>query len=147
MLQIADAALLIGDPALLALEDRKQREARTGERLEYFDLAEQWLSFTGTAWVSAFWAVRPEALQPAGVTAAQVIEDFQRSRDAGLSHIEDLVTDWSSRIAVPAETIRTYLSQNIHYFLDEACLQGLELFYRYGVECRALPAVPSIRFL
>lgn len=147
MLAIADAALLIGDPALLALEDQKKREARTGEHLEYLDLAHEWRKFTGTAWVSAFWAVRPEALPNAGVTAAQVTEDFQRSRDAGLAHIEDLVTEWSGRIAVPAKTIRTYLSKNIHYFLDEACLEGLELFYRYGVECGALPVLPSLRFL
>jgi len=147
MLAIADAALLIGDPALLALEDQKHREARTGERLEYLDLAHEWHKFTGTAWISAFWAVRPESLPNAGVTAAQVAEDFQRSRDAGLAHIEDLVTEWSARISVPAGTIRTYLSQNIHYFLDEACLQGLELFYRYGAECGALPALPSLRFL
>src|SRR5580704_12479306 len=37
MLAVADAALLIGDPALLALEDKEAREARTGERLLYLD--------------------------------------------------------------------------------------------------------------
>src|SRR5581483_8796679 len=32
MLRVADAALLIGDPALFALEDREARERRTGEK-------------------------------------------------------------------------------------------------------------------
>ncbi len=147
MLQIADAALLIGDPALFALEHREARERRTGERLLYLDLAHEWHTFTGTVWVSAFWAVRPEALAGSLTSSAQVVEDFQHSRDAGLTHIDDLADEWSQRIAVPRATIHTYLSHNIWYVLDEPCLSGLELFYRYGVECRALPIVPRLRFL
>jgi chorismate dehydratase len=151
MLAVADAALLIGDPALLALEDRQAREQRTGERLLYLDLGEEWRRLTGTAWVSAVWTLRPEALASNSGSAAQradqVIEDFQASRDAGLAHIEDLVTEWSGRLPLPAATIRTYLTENIWYRLDEECLAGMELFYRYGAECGALPAVPEVKFL
>lgn len=147
MLRVADAALLIGDPALLALEDRKARELHTGERLLYFDLAHEWHKLTGTVWVSAFWAVRPGAIASSSIPATQVVEDFLHSRDAGLAHIDDLADEWSGRIAVPRATIRTYLSDNIWYQLDDPCLQGLELFYRYGVECGALPLAPAIRFL
>src|SRR5271154_5979756 len=63
MLQAADAALLIGDPALLALEDSRQRFDRTGETLLYYDLGHEWMSRTGVPWVSAFWAVRGAALE------------------------------------------------------------------------------------
>jgi chorismate dehydratase len=147
MLRTADAALLIGDPALLALEDREARERRTGERLLYLDLAHEWHSLTGTVWVSAFWAIRPEAVLASHVTPSQIVEDFQHSRDAGLAHIDALTDEWSTRIAVPHETIRTYLSENIWYVLDDACLAGLELFYRYGVECGALLLAPELGFL
>jgi chorismate dehydratase len=147
MLGQADAALLIGDPALLALEDREARERRTGERLLYLDLAHEWHAFTGTVWVSAFWSVRPDAIGPSGLTPAQVTEDFQRSRDEGLAHIDALANEWSARIPVPRATIHTYLSRNIWYHLDDACLAGLELFYRYGVECGALATAPTLRFL
>lgn len=147
MLRVADAVLLIGDPALLALEDRQARERRTGERLLYLDLAHEWHTFTGTVWVSAFWGVRPEAVGEGRTSRAQIVEDFQRSRDAGMTHIEDLAEEWAARIAVPRATIRTYLSENIWYTLDQACLEGLELFYRYGAECGALPAAPALRFL
>jgi chorismate dehydratase len=147
MLQVADAALLIGDPALFALEDRAAREQRTGERLLYLDLAHEWHTFTGTVWVSAFWAVRPDAVTRATVPAAQLIQDLQRSRDQGLSHIDVLADEWAQRIAVPHATIHTYLSQNIWYYLDEPALAGLELFYRYGAECGALPDVPKLHFL
>jgi chorismate dehydratase len=147
MLAVADAVLLIGDPALLALEDREARALRTGERLLYLDLAHEWHSFTGLPWVSAFWAVRPGALEETGVSASKLIEDLQTSRDHGLEHIEDLADEWSTRIAVPAETIRFYLSKNIHYILDEACLRGLHQFYRYAAECGALPPAPALRLM
>lgn len=147
MLRVADAALLIGDPALLALEDRAAREERTGERLQYLDMAHEWRTLTGAAWVSAFWAVRPDALRDAKVNPEQVIGDFQQSRDHGLAHVELLVMEWSSRLAVPAATIRDYLTKNIHYYLDQPCLEGLEIFYRYGTESGSLPLAPVLRFL
>jgi chorismate dehydratase len=147
MLATADAALLIGDPALLALEDREAREARTGERLVYLDLAEEWHRMTGTSWVAAFWAVQPAAMERSGIAAAQLIADFEGSRDAGLAHVDDLVAEWSARIPVPAATIHTYLTGNIWYHLDASCLEGIELFYRYGAECGALPLPPRIQFL
>ena len=147
MLQSADAALLIGDPALFALEDREAREHRTGEKLLYLDLAHEWHQFTDTVWVSAVWAANPDAITASGIPAAHITADFQHSRDAGLRHIDNLADEWSTRIAVPREPIRTYLSKNIWYTLDEPCLAGLDLFYSYGVECGALPLAPKPRFL
>ena len=64
MLERADAAILIGDPALLALEERFNRFERTGEELVYLDLAAEWHALTGLAFVSAVWAVAVE--QPFG---------------------------------------------------------------------------------
>lgn len=147
MLNVADAALLIGDPALLALEHRKLREQRTGELLLYLDLAHEWRAWTHTAWVSAFWAVREDALNRTGISPLQIIKDFERSRDGGLDHIDLIVEEWSTRIAVPSATVKTYLFDNIHYFLDDVCLDGLNLFYNYAFECGALPVLPKLRFL
>ncbi|MGO8720404.1 MAG: menaquinone biosynthetic enzyme MqnA/MqnD family protein [Acidobacteriaceae bacterium] len=147
MLENCDAAILIGDPALLALEDQVSRLARTGQRLEYLDLAHVWKQHTGTPWVSAVWAVRPEAVATSGHAAGDVVRDFIRSRDHGMAHIEDLVREWAPRIAVPAATIRTYLSTNIHYVLDEDCLAGMELFFRYAAESGVLPQAPPLRWL
>ncbi|WP_446745731.1 menaquinone biosynthetic enzyme MqnA/MqnD family protein [Silvibacterium acidisoli] len=147
MLQNADAALLIGDPALLALEDREEREERTGEKLDYLDLGEEWVRWAGVPWVSAFWAVRGEAFHSGTVSPVELVEDFQRSRDHGLAHIEDLVREWAVRVPVPADTLRTYLSSNIHYVLDQPCLEGLGMFYRYAAECGALTNIPELKFL
>jgi chorismate dehydratase len=144
MLQLADAAILIGDPALLALESREAIEKTIGP-CQWFDLAHEWRIRTNLPWVAAVWAVRPEAL--VHVTAAQVIEDLEASRNHGLLHIEQLVEQWTPRIAIPPATIRHYLSHNIHYVLNTDCVQTIELFRQYAAEVDILPPLPKLRFL
>ena len=141
MLQVADAALLIGDPALFALQNRSARRTRTGERLRYLDLGHQWQLATGTAWVSAFWAVRTAALN--GLTRAerrQVVDDLQASRDAGLAHIPELVAEWAPRLGLAPAIITRYLTRNIHYLLDEPAIAGIERFF---AEARSLGLIPA----
>lgn len=148
MLQHADAALLIGDPALLALESRAAIEQQHGiGPCVWIDLAHQWRIRTGLPWVAAVWAVRPEALAPAGLSPSQLISDLASSRDAGLAHISDLVAEWTPRIALPAATIHDYLTTNIHYTLTPECQAGMEMFRAYAAETGVLPPLPTLRFL
>ena len=146
MLAAYDAALLIGDPALLALEDRAGRLDQTGEELCYMDLGAEWHKLTGLAWISAVWGVREEALH-SGTERDQLFRDLIGSRDAGLAHIDDLADEWAMHIALPRDTIRAYLSQNIHYILDEECLTGLRRFYELAAACNVLPAVTNLPLL
>jgi chorismate dehydratase len=146
MLQQADAAILIGDPALLALERREQIEAEVG-LCEWFDLAHEWRVRTNLPWVAAVWAVRPEALGPPRLTAAQLVEDLEASRNHGLLHIEDLVGEWTPRIDLSPKVIRHYLSHNIHYVLNTDCIRAIKLFRQYAAEVEVLPALPDLRFL
>jgi chorismate dehydratase len=146
MLAACDAALLIGDPALLALEDRAARHKRTGEELLYLDLGAEWHKLTGLPWISAVWGVREETVRASPVRD-QLVRDLLSSRDAGLAHIDDLADEWVMHIALPRATIYTYLSQNIHYILDEECLEGLRRFYELAAACDVLPAVTDLRLL
>jgi chorismate dehydratase len=151
MLQQADAAILIGDPALLAMESRERIEAAVGPCL-WLDVAHEWRTRTGLPWVAAVWAVRPEALDGPNfdgpnATAAQLTEDLTTSRNHGLTHIEELVEQWTPRISVPSATIRHYLTRNIHYMLDADCIRTIELFRRYAAEIDVLPPLPDLRFL
>ncbi len=131
----------------MALEDKDARLERTGEELLYLDLAHEWHKCTDLPWVSAFWAVRAGAFKETGTRAAELVGDLQASRDHGLEHLEDLAEEWSTRIAVPRETIRFYLTRNIHYILDDACLRGLDAFYRLAAECGALPKAAPLTML
>ena len=145
MLAQADAALLIGDPALLALQERD--ESGIGKNYQWFDLAHEWRTHTGLPWVAAFWALRPQALARCNLSATQLTSDLQISRDHGLAHIEELVHEWTPRIALPAATIRDYLTRNIHYTLDDGCIAALNLFFHYAAECKALPPAPELHFI
>jgi chorismate dehydratase len=132
-----DAALLIGDPALQV------------DRTRYFtlDLAEEWVARTGKSFVFAFWAIRKQAL--AEQNAAAIADVFQKSRDHGLSpkNLEAIAQEWALRLGLTVESVRVYLTHNIHYYLDPPCLEGLELYYRLGAETGALPRVPGLRFV
>jgi len=140
MLGGADAALLIGDPALLAREHRAEIEAAAGPCL-WLDVAQLWRQHTGLPWVAAVWAVRPEALTPENISAQQLIADLNTSRDAGLAHTDQLVNEWTPRLALPAKTIRTYLTHNIHYTLDDDCVKAIQLFRRLAAETNILPPI------
>ena len=143
MLAAADAAILIGDPALLALEDIAARLERTGEELVYHDIAEEWHTLTGLPFVSAVWAAAP---MNQGATGAShlgawdsTITDFIQSRDHGLQNISALAAEWTPRIALPQPIIRAYLTRNIHYVLDEECVGGMKAFFRMAAEAGVLP--------
>jgi chorismate dehydratase len=147
MLTAHDAALLIGDPALLARELRPAIDA-AHPGLLWLDLAQLWREHTGLPWVAAVWAVRPQALGESGnPTAAQLIADLTASRDAGLSHIDQLVAEWAPRLPISRETIRTYLTENIHYTLDPACLEAIAFFRTLAAESGTLPPLPNLNIL
>jgi chorismate dehydratase len=134
MLDRADAAILIGDPALLALEEKANRFERTGEELVYHDLAHEWHTLTGLPFVSAVWAAAP------GVPVDEtIVHDFNQSRIHGLQNVESLVAEWSAKLPIPEATIRTYLTANIHYVLDEECIEGMRGFFRLAAETAVLP--------
>ena len=137
MLASHDAALVIGDPALQI------------DRSKYFtlDLAEEWIRHTGKPFVFAFWAAREQALTELA-PSLDLPEIFQHSRDHGLApaSLDHIAREWAPRVRLGEAEIRSYLSENIHYYLDPACLDGLQLFYRYAVEIGALPAAPEISF-
>jgi chorismate dehydratase len=147
MLASADAALLIGDPALLAREHRTAIDASSKTPLLWLDLAHLWRELTGLPWVAAVWALRPESLAPAGLSPQQLIADLTASRDAGLAHTEQLVNEWTPRLALSSNTIRTYLRHNIHYTLDPDCLRAIELFRTLATKINALPPLPTLNLL
>src|SRR5579872_5998342 len=90
MLAENDAALLIGDPALKV--DRS--------RYYTWDLAEEWLRFTGKPFVFAFWAVRNQAAHASKLDLASV---FQCSRDHGLepANLKQVVETWAPKLNLP----------------------------------------------
>jgi len=138
MLEHHDAALLIGDPALKV--DRS--------RYVTYDLAEEWIRFTGKPFVFAFWAVRQAAVKDAPLSL-DLTTVFQESRDHGLEpdSLDRIAGEWSPRTGLSEAGVKDYLTTNIHYYIDQGCLDGLNLFYSYARECHVLPDCPGLQFL
>ena len=135
MLAAHDAGLLIGDPALQV------------DRTRYctLDLAEEWIRVTGKPFVFAFWAVTQAAAEWAPVDLAAI---FQQSRDHGLEprNLATIAETWSVKLGMAKMDVIEYLTTNVHYYLNAASLEGLQLFYRYAHECNVIPSVPELHF-
>jgi predicted solute-binding protein len=114
MLRAADAALIIGDPALRIEPTLLPYEVR--------DLGAEWVEMTGLPMVFAVWAGRKDVVTPA-VAAA-----FLESCRYGIEHLDEIVAVESARREFPAPLVRAYLSQHIVHELGPRDYEGMELF-------------------
>ena len=131
MLEEADAALLIGNPALAV--------SRHG--LYVYDLAAEWNRMTGLPFVFAFWAVRGDL--DLGAEAA----DFERSRREGLSSIPFISEWYASRLPISSREIRRYLTGNLNFELDQENLRGLERYYELAAKLGLIEAARPLEFV
>jgi len=140
MLGDCDAALIIGDNALLADPSTVRLKPDTTYPVERIDLGEAWTTWTGLPFVYAFWAGR------AGVLNEADIEALQQARDAGVLRPDEIARkhfpDAPAHQAIGAR----YLRDNIKYSLGDQERAGLELFYRYAVEAGVISRAEPLRF-
>ena len=113
MLMKADAALIIGDPAMKIPRDQ----------FLVFDLATLWHAYTGFGFVFAMWMTKVES------SAATRSIDFAAARDEGLTHLEDIAASYETQLGLTRAEIRDYLTQNIAFTMDEEMEKGMNLFF------------------
>jgi predicted solute-binding protein len=118
MLRAADAALIIGDPALHIDPAALPQHV--------YDLGAEWLELTGLPMVFAVWAARK------GVVNAEIAEAFRGSCRWGREHIEEIVAAESERRAFPPALVREYLTRHIVHELGEREYEGMELFLSWA---------------
>jgi chorismate dehydratase len=154
MLAEADAALIIGDPALrLALRmDEVASRLPTGERccqgdalempvpgyetIFVYDVAFQWKEMTGLPCVLAVWVARPQAV------SHRLLQDLAASRNYGLEHIQEIAEGASLKLDLPVAALESYLRNNIDFSLDAENLAGLTFYYH---KCAAAGLIPNAR--
>jgi len=127
MLEDADAALIIGDPAL------HLDPARLGDHV--LDLGAEWTALTGLPMVFALWAGRKEAITP------EVEAIFQASYAFGRGHLDDIIRVEAAQRGIRPELARDYLTRHIICELRAAEYQGLELFLEYARTAREAASV------
>ena len=127
MLKEADAALVIGDPALrISLKwealtakvpsdeaccqgDPDELPVPGFETLFVYDVAHQWREMTGKPCVLAIWAGRRDVITP------EVVADFQASKQYGLERIREISEAASIKLDMPPRALERYLTENIHF--------------------------------
>jgi chorismate dehydratase len=129
MLAAADAALLIGDPALFHDGDEPR-----------VDLGEEWTRMTGLPFVYAFWAGRP------GAVTAEQVGVLQDSLRRGLRALPSIAAAYNGLGAGRAALSEAYLRERIVYTLGEPEMEGLLEFYRRARALGLIHRVPELRF-
>lgn len=132
MLAAADAALLIGDPALKIAAGEKQD---TGVRC--FDLAEVWHTFTGLGFIFAMWMTQRDRCDVA----------LAEARDEGTAHIAEIASNYTSGTGLSHSAMVDYLSNNITYRPSRSMLDGLDLYLKLAHEHGLIPNAPILKFL
>jgi chorismate dehydratase len=154
MLNQADAALVIGDPALrIAVGIEKDtwsgaagqtacRAATLGvassELLYVYDVVGEWRSLTGLPAVLAIWAAKRDVATP------ELAADFLASRDFGLSRIPEICLDAARELELPQRTLESYLRDNIDFSLDEENRRGLEQYFTRAAKLGLIPQAKPI---
>jgi chorismate dehydratase len=155
MLKQADAALVIGDPALrISLKmDALSGKAPSGEQccqgdpddmpvpgfetVWVYDIAHQWREMTGKPCVLAIWAGREQAI------TAEAVADFHASKQYGLRRIPEIAEAAAIKLDLPPRALERYLTENIHFDLTGEYLEGLRLYFEKaaaeGLISRARP--------
>ena len=159
MLNAADCALLIGDPALRINAECGMRNAEfenaavdyfpssdgqtnsalriTQYAFQSFDLAELWNRYTGLGFVFAMWMTKLDEIKI----------DFAGARDEGLERVEEIAVNYSSDIGLTADELTRYLSENISYSVDASMQAGLELYFKLAGKCGLIDDVRPLRYL
>ena len=132
MLERADAALLIGDPALFA------DYAALG--LEKIDLGAEWRAFTGLPFVYACWTGRPDLLRPGDIDA------LQHARAVGEADAEGVAARFFGADVVKAGIGSRYLRENIRFQLGDRERAGLERFFELAADVGVVERSQPLRW-
>jgi len=123
------AALVIGDPALMV----------EGKYPHVFDLASEWMRWTGLPFVFAAWCGRAGSL----TTEQEAI--LLAAKERGLAHRHDYADAHARLTDLGQESMRSYLDKAIRFELGEEERAGLQRFYDEAAKIGLLPAT-RVRF-
>jgi predicted solute-binding protein len=120
MLEAADAALIIGDPALRLDLARLPAPA--------LDLGAEWVEMTGLPMVFAVWGCRPAAMR------SGLAEAFAGSCRYGVERLEEIAAAEAPPRNLTPAAAREYLTRHIVNELGDREYEGLDMFLRYAEE-------------
>ena len=132
MLSRAEAALIIGDPALSIDPE--------AHGLIKIDLGSEWQAFTGLPFVYAMWCGRDGACGPEHVT------ELNAARERGTADVEGIARHEADGDRDREQVIAHYLRDNLKYGLGTQEIAGLRRFHELAAEQGVAPALRDLRF-
>jgi chorismate dehydratase len=132
MLAKADAALIIGDPALELDAD--------AAGVSKIDLGSEWHALTKLPFVYAMWAGRQ------GIATADHCVGLSAARDRGVQNLESIARNTGRGDAVREDRALRYLRDNLKYGLGAEEVAGLLQFHLWAVQLRLAPQLKPLRF-
>ena len=131
MLKAADAAAIIGDPALRAALDLELGHLPQ-VRFD-IDLGSLWRNVTGLPFVYALWTA------PRDADTIALNRVLIEAAAWGSQRLDAIADEEAPRAGLPAEFCREYLHDNIQFTLGAREWQGLNLFREKAIELDLLP--------
>ncbi|WP_438351793.1 menaquinone biosynthesis protein [Paenibacillus sp. FA6] len=125
MMDVADAALLIGDHAIKA--------SWTDHGLYVTDISEYWKQWTGLSMTFAVWAVHRNAAENKPEVIQEIVQGLKESKNRSLSDLTPIVHEAMMTIGGTQQYWQRYF-ENLCYDYGERQRKGLELYFRYAYE-------------
>ena len=129
MMENCDAALLIGDQAIMA--------SWANKKYHVTDLGAWWKEWTGCSMTFAVWAVNRRAAEERPEAIARIADMFISSKQQSQADLSPIIMEAISRIGGTREYWSGYFN-NLSYDLDGDKLRGLQLYLQYAYELRLL---------
>jgi chorismate dehydratase len=132
MLQRADAALVIGDPAF-DIDPARRHVTKV-------DLGSEWKALTGLPFVYAMWVGRP------GVMSSAQVRLLQDARDRGTANLPAIAKQAGAGDPDLEHRALVYLRDNLKFGLGEAEQAGLRRFHELAAEIAVVPELKPLQF-
>jgi len=130
MLLKADAALIVGDPALDYYRANHNR----------LDLNDEWVDLTGLPCVYAVWAGREITITSDDITM------IHSSFNLGIKNLEKICKDYARKHQGDWVFYHDFFTQNLSYSFSDQEKDGLNEFYNYAFFYGFIEFIPDLNF-
>jgi len=141
MMEQADAALLIGDDALLA-----NMQNDRDKRFKLYDLGAEWLKFTNKSMTFAVWAVRRESVEENPELLYRVYQEFLTSKEKGKEKLGEIIEASAAKCGGTYGFWQKYFNGLSNDF-GQMQREGLLQYYKYANSIGVLAKVPEIELV
>ncbi|MBT1071695.1 menaquinone biosynthetic enzyme MqnA/MqnD family protein [Pelotalea chapellei] len=135
----APAVLLIGDPALRAVQ--------SAHNVHVYDLGELWYQWTGTPFVFALWLVSRNAYEQKSEELRKFVRRVWKAREYALRHLDQIAESSQDALWMGCDNLLQYWRKNISYELTPAHIEAVSTFFDFAEEMKLITAAPRLSFI